>query len=81
MDHIAFCGVDCAVCPDFLEKKCPDCRHSEWPDGDPCGTNRGICCCGACETFPCPMMAEFYEESESHRRAYARMKAVAEECR
>ena len=80
-DHIGCCGVDCGACPDHLSGKCPDCRHSEWPDTDPCMPiaccqQRGISCCGRCDAFPCGDMTAFYEESESHRAAYARMKAL-----
>ena len=35
LTHIAYCGVDCTVCPEYLSGKCPDCRQSQWPDGDP----------------------------------------------
>ncbi len=81
LDHIGYCGVDCADCPDYLSGKCPDCRRSEWPDGDPCMPiarcrRKGIESCGQCDVFPCGDMAGFYEESESHRAAYARMKAL-----
>ena len=77
---IAYCGVNCAVCPDFTQGKCPGCRDTAWGD-DPClpvGCCRakGIEVCGACETFPCGDMAGFYEESEGHREAYRRMCAV-----
>ena len=82
--HIGYCGVDCAACPDFLTGKCPDCRKSEWPDDDPCMPiaccrEKGIDCCGQCDGFPCESMAGFYEESEGHRAAYARMKALRAE--
>ena len=78
---IAYCGVNCAACPDLAEKKCPGCRKSEWPEGDPCPpvaccTRRGIQVCGQCEAFPCQMMREFYEESDSHRAAYERMRSI-----
>ena len=81
LERMGFCGVDCGVCPDYLSGKCPDCRHSEWPDGDPCMPivccqKKGMQCCGQCDDFPCQDMAEFYEESEGHRAAYARMKAL-----
>ena len=33
-----------------------------------------IPCCGLCPDFPCPMMREFYGESESHEEAYRRMR-------
>ena len=80
---IACCGVDCAVCPDFTAKTCPGCRKSEWPDGDPCAPiaccqEKNIGCCGRCDDFPCAMMREFYEESDSHRAAYARMRELAQ---
>ncbi len=84
IDHlVAYCGVNCAGCPDFTGGKCPGCRATEWND-DPCPPVR--CCrereiffCGECSGFPCDMMAEFYEESESHKEAYARMNAVRSE--
>lgn len=83
MTHIAYCGVDCAACPDYLTGKCPDCRHSEWPDGDACMPivccqRKGIDCCGRCDVFPCGDMTGFYEESESHRAACVRMAEVRE---
>ena len=82
MNHIAWCGVDCAACPDYLSGKCPNCRRSQWPDGEPCMPvaccqEKGILSCGACEAFPCPEMREFYEESDSHRQAFKRMQTVA----
>ena len=36
MNHIAFCGADCSVCPDFLSGKCAKCRKSFRPGGDAC---------------------------------------------
>ena len=81
--HIAYCGVDCSVCPDYLSGKCPDCRRTEWPQDDRCAPvacckAKGIAFCGQCEDFPCYMMREFYEESESHERAFELMKCVKE---
>ena len=83
VELIAFCGVDCAACSDYREEKCPGCRKSEWPDGDPCPPiacclRRKIESCGRCGDFPCEMMREFYEESDGHRAAYARMCALRE---
>lgn len=80
--HIGFCGVDCAVCPDYLQGKCPDCRQS---DGAPCPpiaccTEKSIACCGECPSFPCEKMADFYAESDSHQAAYARMLAISRSC-
>ncbi len=82
LDRIAYCGADCAACPDYRQEKCPGCRRSEWPDGDPCAPvaccrGKGIGCCGECPEFPCRMMQDFYAESESHRDALARMRTVA----
>ena len=82
---IAYCGVDCAACPDYTEQNCPGCRESEWPDGDPCPPvaccqKREIDFCGQCADFPCEMMREFYEESESHREARARMRRMFPSC-
>ena len=78
---IAYCGVDCAACPDYAEKKCPGCRGTDWTPGDECMPvaccrEKGIDLCGRCPGFPCPDMAAFYEESDSHREAYDRMQAV-----
>ena len=75
---IAYCGVDCSVCPDFTGGKCPGCRKTEWDDGGGCMPvsccgERGVSCCGECGDFPCPEMKGFYEESDSHRLAYSRM--------
>lgn len=80
--HIAWCGVDCAACPDYLAGKCPDCRRTEWPEGDACPPvtccrEKGVRLCGACPQFPCRMMEEFYEESDSHREARRRMERAA----
>ena len=74
---IAYCGVNCAQCPDDTSGKCPGCRNSEW-GGDPCMPvaccqRKGIEACGQCGEFPCESMAEFYTESEGHREAYQRM--------
>ena len=75
---IGFCGVDCAACKDYQRGKCPSCRKSTWPDDDPCPPvacceEKHIRLCGECSSFPCAMMQEFYEESESHKAAYWRM--------
>jgi len=75
---IGYCGVDCSKCPDLAEGKCPGCRQSTWSEGDACPPvaccmEKGISCCGECPTFPCQMMVEFYEESDSHSEAYQRM--------
>ncbi len=78
---IAYCGVDCAACPDLYAGKCLGCRQTEWTAGDECMPvaccrKKGISVCGECESFPCADMAEFYQESESHRAALARMRAL-----
>ena len=80
---LGYCGVDCTACPDLLSQKCPGCRQTVWPEDDPCPPvgcckEKGIACCGECGSFPCGMMAEFYEETEGHRLALARMQAVQE---
>lgn len=80
---IGYCGVDCSACPDFASEVCPGCRQSSWPDGDSCPpvaccTTRAIPFCGACDEFPCAMMAEFYEESDSHREAFQLMRTFRE---
>ena len=81
MTFIAYCGVDCAACPDLGSGKCPGCRQTVWPEDDPCPPvaccrRKNISCCGECADFPCPMMAEFYDESDSHRAAQARMESL-----
>lgn len=83
-DLIAYCGVDCSVCADYTSKACPGCRQTQWPEDDACMPvaccrGKGISLCGACEVFPCSDMAEFYQESESHREAYRRMAATHQE--
>ena len=82
MDNmIACCGVDCAACPDLSAGKCPGCRRTVWPEGDACMSvaccrEKGISVCGECEGFPCAEMAAFYQESEGHRAALARMQEL-----
>lgn len=78
---IAYCGVDCSLCPDYLEKKCPTCRATAWDEDDECMPvaccrSKGIECCGQCADFPCVDMAEFYKESESHAAAFERMRGL-----
>ena len=81
MELIGYCGVACSVCTDYASGACPGCRQSTWPDDDPCPPiaccqRHSIECCGQCAEFPCAMMADFYEESDSHRAAYARIAAL-----
>ena len=76
--EIAFCGVDCSDCGDYLDGKCPSCRMTKWEEGAVCMPvqccgEKGIACCAFCPGFPCGDMKEFYEESESHRLAYQLM--------
>ena len=83
MEMTAYCGVDCAVCPDHTGGKCPGCRHADWREGDiclpvECCRGKGISFCGECPSFPCADMTAFYEESESHTRAYDLMLTVHE---
>ena len=85
-DLIAYCGVDCLACPDYQNKICPSCRKTEWKADDICMPVK--CCkekeiefCAHCEGFPCEDMAEFYEESESHRNAYMQMCKIRDERR
>ena len=79
--RIAYCGVNCADCPDLTGGQCPGCRQTEWNPGDEylpvqCCRNRGIAFCGTCPSFPCAEMERFYQESESHAQAFVRMQAV-----
>ena len=80
---IAYCGVNCAACPDRTKGACPGCRNSDWGD-DPClpvgcCRKKGIGVCGQCDVFPCADMAAFYEESESHKEGYDRMRVMRNE--
>ena len=80
-NSIAYCGVDCSECADFIHQKCPSCRLTEWNDDDMCMPVRccrekGIELCAFCSVFPCKNMAGFYEESESHREARSRMESL-----
>ncbi|MBR5428244.1 MAG: DUF3795 domain-containing protein [Clostridia bacterium] len=80
-EMIAFCGVDCAACGDFAENKCPGCRRTDWKEDDiclpvECCRKKEISVCGECPTFPCDDMKAFYEESESHKKAYEAMKSI-----
>ena len=82
-ERIAYCGVDCSRCADHADGTCPGCRQTDWQAGEAClpvacCRERGIAFCGACPGFPCGEMKEFYRESESHERAYARMIAMRE---
>ena len=80
-DTIAYCGVDCSVCPDYLNGTCVSCRQTVWKEDDicmpvRCCREKGIEFCAFCSDFPCGDMAEFYEESDGHREAYRRMRAM-----
>lgn len=76
-----YCGVDCSVCPDYVDEKCSGCRQTEWIEGDTClpvecCRKQEIFICGECTSFPCSDMMDFYEESKSHREAYERMMSI-----
>ena len=78
---IAYCGVDCSKCSDFIQRKCPSCKLTEWKDNDicmpvKCCREKGIDFCAFCSVFPCKDMAEFYDESNSHRDARGRMESL-----
>ena len=79
---IAYCGVNCEVCADYLNGACPSCRKTVWEEGDECMPvaccrKKGISYCGECgESFPCSDMKEFYAESESHAHAFELMRSV-----
>ncbi len=78
INQLGFCGVDCSVCRDYLDGKCPSCRATEWTNSDichpvKCCQDKGISVCGHCNEFPCQMMSDFYQESDSHRQAGKRM--------
>ena len=78
---LAYCGVDCSACPDYLNQICPSCKQTDWKEDDiclpvECCRKKKIEFCAFCDHFPCKNMAEFYEESDSHREAYERMSAM-----
>ena len=77
-NDIAYCGVDCSACADYLNGFCPSCRKSRWEGNDICMPVK--CClekkiqfCAFCNQFPCDNMKQFYEETENHKKAYQRM--------
>ena len=75
---IAYCGVDCSGCTDLISGRCPSCRLTEWKADDicmpvKCCREKSISCCALCDVFPCRDMADFYDESDSHREAFQRM--------
>lgn len=79
--NLGYCGVDCSVCADYLRGRCPSCRGTHWTEDDICHPVK--CClerklevCGQCGEFPCGLMRDFYEESDSHREAGERMRRV-----
>ncbi len=81
---IAYCGVNCAECPDYRNKVCPSCKKTQWKEDDICMPVK--CCrekkiefCAQCDTFPCADMKEFYEESEGHKQAYCLMCSMRED--
>ncbi|MCR4722264.1 MAG: DUF3795 domain-containing protein [Eubacteriales bacterium] len=81
---IAYCGVDCSECVDFKVNKCPSCRLTAWKEDDicmpvKCCREKGIEFCSECHKFPCEIMKEFYEESDSHREALSRMIRMGKE--
>lgn len=71
---VGYCGVNCSECMDLINYRCPGCRFSPWTDDDicppvKCCREKSIDFCGECSEFPCEMMEEFYDESDSHRAA------------
>ena len=81
LQNPGYCGVDCSGCADYLQGKCQSCRGTHWTEDDichpvKCCRDRGIEVCGQCGEFPCPMMREFYEESDSHRKAGELMRRI-----
>ena len=76
--QIAYCGVNCFACSDYINKICPSCKHTQWTEEDicmpvKCCKEKGIDFCAVCNNLPCDDMADFYEESKSHKEAYHRM--------
>lgn len=29
---LGYCGVDCSVCSDYRQEKCPGCRKTDWTE-------------------------------------------------
>ena len=75
---IAYCGVDCETCNDYINEVCPSCKATKWDKDNicmpvKCCRDKKIDFCGLCEVFPCKDMKDFYEESKSHQDAYIKM--------
>ena len=34
--QIAYCGVNCFTCSDYINKICPSCKHTQWTEEDIC---------------------------------------------
>jgi len=51
---IAFCGLYCGACRQYLAEKCPGCRKNEkasWCKIRQCGLQRGYASCADCTQF------------------------------
>ena len=35
-NQIAYCGVNCFACSDYINKICPSCKHTQWTEEDIC---------------------------------------------
>ena len=76
---IGFCGVDCSVCSDYTNNVCTGCRASAHTGTEVCMAvacceDKNIDFCSGCKQFPCDSMKAFFDESDSHREAYVRLK-------
>ena len=63
--QIAYCGVNCFACSDYINKICPSCKHTQWTEEDicmpvKCCKEKGIDFCAFCNNFPCDDMADFF---------------------
>ena len=68
MINLSVCGIDCAACRSFVEKKCGGCRVVA-PDGKcvwngrcdlyDCCSKKELQHCGKCDQFPCDTLKEW----------------------
>ncbi len=75
MPVIAFCGIDCERCGNYLKNmNCLGCRREEDMIADcdlrQCCKEKSINSCAECAEFPCGRITSFYIEHPKH--AYAR---------
>ncbi len=72
-ETLAFCGIYCAGCKNYLKNmNCMGCRYEEnLVDDCPtrsCAINKGLLYCGECSDYPCIVLKEFYEDGVCHHQ-------------